>query len=184
MPPTSETSADDEPRGRGWLVARVTVVVIVLALIGFWAWIFAGGPAKQNPDRLQDRAYVARLERRCQQLRAEIGELPKAEDTPDHVARAAVIVRANESIARFIDDVAAAAPTTGDAGASMRGWLTDWRTYLRDRQRYAAKLRTDRGARLQLDETAAGSGDGVDQAIEVFAQVNSIEECATPGDVS
>jgi hypothetical protein len=179
-PPPEPASAPDE--GRRWTVGKVATVVVVLAMVGFWAWIFAGGPAKENPDRIADRAYVARLEDRCQALRTEIGKLPPAEDTPDHAERAAVLDQANAAIAAFIDDVAAGAPKTGDAAASLKGWLTDWRTYLRDRETYADRLRTDPKARLQIDETTVGSGDGVDKAIEVFAQVNEIDACATPGD--
>jgi hypothetical protein len=64
----------------------------------------------------------------------------------------------------------------------MEGWLADWRIYLIDREDYAERLATDPEARLLLDESQLG--DPVDKTIEIFAQVNGISDCATPGDLS
>lgn len=182
--PTPEGSSD--PSGSstpssGWTIPRIAAVMAAIAIALFWIWIFSGAPAKQNPDRLQDEAYVARLEARCQQLREEIAQLPPPTETPEAAERAEVIDQANDRVAAFIDAVADDAPTSGDAAASMEGWLADWRTYLADREDFAERLRDDEGARLNL--SASPLGDGVDKTILTFAQVNGIPDCATPGDV-
>ncbi|MCB0960455.1 MAG: hypothetical protein KDB04_13190 [Acidimicrobiales bacterium] len=172
---------DESPLSMSWSVGRIAAVVAMLAIIGFWAWVFSGAPAKQNPDYLDDREYATALEARCQQLRDDIGELPSATELPDRSERADVLDQANALVGDFIDDVAADAPTTGSAAKAMDGWLADWRTYLGDRERYVERLRADEGDRFYVSKSPLG--DTVDETIEVFADVNRIEACATPGDV-
>lgn len=176
------TAAPDEPtRSSAWSVGRIAAIVTVVGMVIFWLWIFSGAPAKDNPDKLQDQAYVARLEKRCTAMKKAVDALPDAQTTPDHVERAAVIVQANQILADFVSDVRADAPTTGDAGKTMRGWLGDWDTYVSNRQDYATALRKDAKARLLLDESKLG--DSVDKTILIFTQVNDLPDCATPGDV-
>lgn len=179
--PPADAASSPDPAPSGWSIPRIAAVMAALAIALFWLWIFSGAPAKENPDRLQDEAYVTRLEQRCQQLRQEIGSLPRPRETPIAADRAAVIEEANARIAEFIDDVAAGAPAEGDAAISMAGWIADWRTYLEDREEYAERLLSDEAARLNL--SASPLGDGVDKTILIFAQVNGIPDCATPGDV-
>ena len=93
----------------------------------------------------------------------------------------AVIVEANALVAAFVEDLEADAPTEGDDGTSMAGWIGDWRTYVADREDYVVRLREDPEARFLVDET--DFGDSVDKTIEIFADVNGIPDCATPGDV-
>ena len=171
----------EAPLAMTWTTGRVAAVVAILAIALFWAWVFSGAPAKQNPDYLDDRTYAAALEARCTELRTDIGELPRASETPERLDRAEVIDQANAMIGEFIDDVSAAAPTTGEAGTAMEGWLADWRTYLADREDYVDRLRNDEGDRFYVDESPLG--DTVDRTIEVFADINRIPDCATPGDV-
>ncbi len=175
----ADGAADAQPLS--WTVNRVIVVVVVLVMVGFWAWIFAGGPKKLNPDRLQDRAFVERTERRCQTLRTDLAALPNAADITSADERADVLDDANVLVTDMVDAIEADAPTTGDAGKSVAGWIEDWRTYLANREDYADRLRQDPGAQLLLDESPLG--DSVDKPIEVFADVNDMPDCATPGDV-
>ena len=171
----------DQPLGQSWTVARVAMVLAFLAMALFWIVIWSGVLAKENPDYLDDRAYVDELEARCQQLRADLDQLPTPTETPDVDARLAVIVDANALVAEFVDDIAADAPTEGDDATSMAGWIADWRTYVADREDYVERLAEDPEARFLVEET--DFGDSVDQTIEVFADVNGIPDCATPGDV-
>lgn len=164
-----------------WSVGRVAAVVAGLAIVVFWAWVFSGAPKKDNPDLLSDRTYAAQLEERCQQLRDELDDLPSAIGLDDVGQRVAVLDDANVVVGRFIDDVAAAPPSDQADANAIEGWLGDWRTYLANREDYAERLLDDEGARLLLDESPLG--DPVDKTIEVFADVNAIPACATPGDV-
>ena len=172
----------DEPLAMTWSPGRVAAVIVVLALVVFWAWIFAGGPRKANPDYLDDREFAAAAERRCTALRDDLTELPPAEDARTAADRAVVLARANVLLGDMIDDIEAIAPRSGDDATRASGWLADYRTYLSDREAYATALERDPNAQLVLTENARLS-DGVDKTIQIFTQVNDIPDCDTPGDV-
>jgi len=179
--PNAPTPEVDEPMAMRWSIGRIAAVVVVLAMVLFWIWIWSGAPAKRNPDWLADRAYASTLERRCEQLRDDLAELPPPVETPQANARADVLEQANALVADFVRDLEAGAPTTGDAATVMGGWIADWKAYLANREDYVERLRADAGARFLVDESEFG--DSVDKTIAIFAQVNEIEACETPGDV-
>ena len=182
MTDTQPASASDEtPYKKGFTWGRGAAIVAIVTMIMFWTWIFSGAPAKQNPDRLDDPVYVAKLEKQCKALRDGIAELPNAADMSTQAQRADVLDDANELVAGFIDRLEAGAPATGDASVSVKGWIADWKTYLADREDYANRLRTQPNAQLLLDRSTLG--DSVDKTIEIFSQVNQIPSCDTPGDV-
>lgn len=179
--PTVETREADEPLAMTWSAGRIVGVIAVLAMALFWIWIFAGGPKKTNPDRLDDRAFVTRTAQRCDDLRADLADLPNAADIDRAATRADVLDRATDRVEAFVVATRADAPKTGDDATSVRGWLKDWDTYIANRRDFAQRLRKDPGARFLLDENPGG--DPIDKPIEVFAQVNDMRQCATPGDV-
>jgi hypothetical protein len=85
-------------------------------------------------------------------------------------------------VAAMVDDISEGAPTTGDDGKSLKLWFADWRTYVQDREAFADALRTDPDAKFLVSENAE-LHDSVDKTIEIFADVNDMPDCATPGDV-
>lgn len=183
MPAPIEVTAASSPRRKARsLVGRVMAVTLILATVVFWVWIFSGAPKRSNPDRLTDRTYVERSLKRCLELRRDLDELPDARTATGAAERATVLDRANVLVSAMVDELEADAPTKGDDGRRLRGWIDDWRTYVKDRDEYADALRSDPGARMTVSENAALS-DGVDKTIEVFADVNDMPDCATPGDV-
>lgn len=171
----------DEPLAMRWTVGRVLAVGTMLAIAVFWAAVFAGLPKRDNPDRLDDRAFVDRTEARCDALLDDLGLLPNASVIDDADARADVLDEANDLVEAMVDAIEADAPTAGDDAISVRGWIADWRAYVANRRDYADRLRQDPEARLLLD--ASLGGDSVDKPIEIFADVNDMPTCATPGDV-
>lgn len=179
--PTVERPEVEEPLSMRWSAGRVATVVAFLIMVGFWAWIFAGGPKQTNPDRLADRAFVTRTQARCVQLRTDLKTLPNGSFVKDPVERALVLDQATDMVTGMVDAIEADAPRTGDDAKRMRGWIADWRTYIGNRRDYAKRLRSDPTARLLLDQNKGG--DPIDTGIEIFAEVNDMRECATPGDV-
>jgi hypothetical protein len=175
--------------GRTWTVGRVAAVVIVLATVAFWAWIFAGGPKKLNADHLHDAALVRRTEQRCLDLGTTLAELPNAKDAKTASQRADTLERATDEVQAMVDAIAADAPKTGPDAKPMAGWLADWKVYIGDRRAYARALRTHPKAPFTLSRsTIAVSGGAqpppVDEAIQVFAsEANDMPACKTPGDV-
>ncbi len=172
----------DVPMGVPSRLGRVIAVVVALAIILFWIWIFTGGPKKVNADRLDDRAYVERTHERCRDLRADLAELPGAGDFTSATQRADVLDEANVLVEQMVDDIEADAPASGGDAEVLEGWFGDWRRYLRDREDYAARLRQDPDAKFLVTENP-DLKDSVDKTIEVFADVNDMPDCATPGDV-
>ena len=151
-------------------------------MVLFWIWILTGGPRRANPDRLDDRAFAASSEERCQQLLEDLDDLPSAATIEGATDRATVLDRATDLVEAMIDDLESGAPRSGDDDLRLTGWFSDWRTYIGDRRAYAEALRADSGARFQVTENAE-LRDGVDKTIEIFADVNDMPSCATPGDV-
>ena len=173
----------DEPLAMRWSVGRVLALVVSVSLVVFWIWIFSGAPARPNPDRLDDRAYVARAQARCEQLLDDLAELPGPGEFGTADNRADVLLQANALVTDMVDDLEADAPKTGDDAVRTKGWIADWRTYLAERADYAARLREDPDAKL-LITVNADLQDPVDKTIQIFADdVNEMPACATPGDV-
>lgn len=156
-------------------------VVIVLALVVFWIWIFSGAPSRNNPDRLDDRSFVTATAQRCKATAKAIDALPPARSAPSAQARAQVIDQATVILSRMVDRIESDAPTGGDDATRMKGWVRDWRTYLANRQDYAQRLHRNPGARFLLDVNKGH--DSVDTAITNFADINDMPACDAPGDV-
>lgn len=180
--PLEEAADPAEPQyTKGFTWWRGIAIVAVVTMILYWTWIFSGAPAKNNPDRLQDRTYVADIRKLCKAMNEDIARLPNAADLETQTQRADVLDDANDIVAGFVDKLEAGAPRTGDASVSVNGWIEDWKKYLANREDYAGRLRTEQNAQLLLDRSELG--DSVDKTIQIFTQVNAIPECDTPGDV-
>jgi hypothetical protein len=175
------TSAAPRPAQR-WV--RPVLVVVVAAMVAMWGYVLylAVGPGRPVPaDRVEDPAFAPAAEQRCAAALAEVGALPRANETPDPVERADVLDRANAVFARMLDDLERLRPA-GDDGRIVGLWLDDWRTYLGDRQAYAARLRVDPDARLLVTADARAGGRHITLLIDDFAVDNRIPACATPLD--
>lgn len=170
----------DEKPVRPWGAGRILAVLVAIGLALFWIWIFAGGPKKQNPDYLNDRAWATRAEQACSSAQSAIAALPGAETTPDHVQRARVVDQGSDRIEAMIDRLDKAPPSNSTDMKLVDQWTDDYRSYLASRRDYAARLRTDRTARLLLDEKFR---QPIDDVIATFAEVNNIPACKPPGDV-
>jgi ABC-type transporter Mla subunit MlaD len=164
-----------------WRVGRILAVAVALGLVLFWLWIFAGGPKKQNPDYLADRAWVQRAQDTCRATVDRIDALPPASESTDNVARAQVVDRANDELETMLDQLAARRPTGDGDEEVVQPWLADWRTYLGNRRDYADRLANDPGAQLLVDEKFH---DSIETVIGTFAEVNDMPACAPPGDVA
>lgn len=175
-------SPPEQPSGMRSVVGRAAAVTLIVATVVFWVWIFSGAPKRSNPDRLDDRAFVERTHDRCQELRRDLDRLPDARTAEDATARSEVLQEANALVEAMLDEIEADAPVVGDDGRRLRGWFDDWRVYLADREAYEDALRRDPSARMIVSENPV-LGDGVDKTVEVFADVNDMPDCATPGDV-
>jgi hypothetical protein len=166
---------------------RVLLTAIAVALVAMWGYVLflAIGPGRQPPiDRLDDPAFAEAGEARCAEAVAEVAELPEANTAGSAAERAEVVTVANAVFADMLDDMdgmADLAPA-GDQRRRATEWLADWRTYLGDREAFAAALRADPDARLLVSEKP-GEGRQITGWIDEFAKANRMPSCVTPTDV-
>ena len=163
-----------------WGLGRFLTVAVVLVLVVFWIWVFTGGPEKKNPDYLKDRDWAKAAEATCAATQEQIKALPGAETSPDNVARAKVVDQANDLIEAMLDHLRLPPPDNAGDARLVKVWLVDYHDYLTSRREYAAKLATDRQARLLLNEKFS---QPIDDVITTFADVNHLQDCEAPGDV-
>ena len=164
-------------RRLGLTIGISAIVLFAVFWIGATIWFFGN----DNPDRLDDREWVAEAEARCAETRDELDRLPQAREAANMVDRAEQIEASTAVLAEMTADLAASAPGGGD-GELVALWLESWRVYLGDRQAHADALRAgeDRQFRVTVDPDR---GDGVDALLDAFAGRNRMPSCGDPLDI-
>lgn len=162
-------------RRLGLSIGIAVVVLFAVFWIGATIWFFGD----ENPDRLQDREWVADAEVRCAEARDDLDRLPAARDAVDLADRADQIEASTAVLADMTADLAASTPG-GDDGDLLELWLGSWETYLDDRLAHAEALRggEDRQFRVSVER-----GEGVDALLDAFADRNRMPSCGDPLDI-
>jgi hypothetical protein len=163
--------------------ARLAIGTGVAAFVAigiFWVLVFTGAISQKNPDRLSDRAWVARTEQRCKPVRDGIDNLPNAGNAKTADQRAATLDEGTGRLDRLVTDMAGDLPGPADEQRVVKLWLDDWHVYLNDRRTYAAALRSHADAQPLF---TARHGESVKDAITNFADVNDMGGCEPPTDM-
>lgn len=162
-------------RRLGLTIGIAVLVLFAVFWIGATIWFFGD----ENPDRLEDREWVADAEARCAEARDELDRLPQARNAVDMADRADQIEASTAVLAEMTDDLAESAPE-GDDGELVGLWLESWEVYLGDRLAHADALRAgeDRQFRVSVDR-----GEGVDALLDAFADRNRMPSCGDPLDI-
>ena len=151
-----------------------------------WGYVLylAFGPGRQPPiDRLDDPAFAEAAEERCAAALEQVDRRRSPAPRTPRPSGRPCWTEADGTYAAMLDDLdglQALAPA-GDQRRRATEWLSDWRTYLGDREAYADALRTDPGARLLVSEKP-GEGQQITGWIDEFAKANRMESCVTPTD--
>lgn len=185
MPPAR---TDDRPPGadapsgpdRVFTPARVLGVSVMLAIALFWLWIFSGAARSQNPDHLDDRAWVERAEATCAATMATIDERHADAGRQSQDERADAIDASSADLRAMLATLADPLPAGAADREVVEPWLADWESLLGDRDRYAAAVRVNPDARFLTTEKF---NDPLDTVIETFAKVNEMPACGPAGDV-
>ena len=173
-----ETAPEGPPRTRFGLWFAIVVVVGTVAM-----WVYLFFLADPNvPDQLEDDAFVEQAEAVCAATIDRIDALPAAQDAETPEDRGATVSEANELLAQMVQDLRAIAPANEHDAPLVEAWLADWDTFLGDRAAYAEDLLAgDEDAELLV--TARGNAGGqITVTLDHFANINNIEDCATPMD--
>lgn len=162
-------------RRLGLTIGIAVLVLFAVFWIGATIWFFGD----ENPDRLEDREWVADAEARCADARDALDRLPQARDAVDMDERASQIEASTAVLAEMTADLAASAPGGGD-GELVGLWLGSWETYFGDRLAHAEALRAgeDRQFRVSVER-----GEGVDALLDAFANRNRMPSCGDPLDI-
>lgn len=164
--------------------ARLTRPILggaVALMVGMWIYVLylAIGPGRQPPpDRLDDPAFATGAQSVCDAANDQVRELPTASQARTAAERSVVLTRANAIYAEMVEALRGLTPP-GEDGDVVTAWLTDWRTYLTDREDFAARLLEDENARLLVTPK---KGEQVTDFIDLFATDNRMTACGTPAD--
>lgn len=173
---------DEGPnKGRRTLII-VTVAVAAVAIT--WLYIIFGYKPKLMIDELADPTFPRQAEQVCAAAKDQLAELPFASQARNATERAEWVDQSNRILSGMIDDLEPIVPREPrNVREGVEEWLTDWRTYIADRESYVQRLRKDPRARF-LETAKGGPSKGITRAITAFAQVNRMESCSTPADLS
>ena len=79
----------------------------------------------------------------------------------------------------MIEQLRTFAPTADRDGKMTQEWLSDWSTYIGDREDYASRLSTDSSARF-YEFMKSSATEQISKPIDRFAYVNNMDDCNTP----
>ena len=162
--------------------AKVQVGLVGLSVAG-WAGVLGyelvaepGDP----PAFLDDRSFPTAAEPLCAAAMAEVETFGSAAAVDTIEERAELVERQDEVFTAMLADLRQLPRPEGEQGEWVTEWLDDWDTHVRDREAWAATLRT--GEDPPFEETAKGN-NRVSEAVDEFARANEMPSCATFNDV-
>lgn len=176
----------DRPGGNPpWLPKNRTgatvALVALLVMGGFWIWAFSPLAPSGHPDVLHDVVFTHEAEDVCARWVTEADRLPTAAEATGPEDRATQLTASTRLFAAMVNELRdRAAEVVGSDRELVDAWLVDWQTYLDNRRDYAVTLA---GGSDPPFTVTARDGEGVDSYIDIFAEINSMPSCATPGDV-
>ncbi len=180
-PDLSDLGAESTTPRRRFSPARIAVIAICAFILGMWIIVYVWSAVQPTPDKLSSPAFPQQAERICKATADELAALPKAQQSPNNVARADVVDQTNRDLRTMLARLAAIAPS-GKDGRMVSEWLNDFRVYLGNREDYARRLRTDPGARFYEDQKLAG--EQISIPIGNLATANHMDDCIAPEDLS
>ena len=184
------TRSDEEtPDRRRWTVGRMAATLVLVSSFGFWIWAFSPWAPRDNPDRLDDRAFVDAAEQRCVAADDLIAAMPSAREAESAIDRADQVeagTRHVEAMVADLRDLASMVDSVAERDILFK-WFIDWDQYIDDRWAHVERLRTadentsDRDLAFVL--SAVVGGGIYTQRLDGFARVNDMDACLIPGDV-
>lgn len=173
----------NQPDERFWTIGRALATLALVVMAGAWVWGFSPLAPRGHPDRMEDRTFSEAAQTVCGAVRDELDLLPRAFEAENPPERGAFIDEASgllRTMVADLDDIAPPVVAGHTDTENVQKWLADWRTYIGDRDTYAAVLRT--GDDPPFTVTAV-DGAQVTERIDGFADANDMENCQVPGDV-
>lgn len=161
-------------------LTKAALTVTLIASFGVWGYAYSGQADRTFPDTLDDAGYAAEIESVCDSEMQRFDALPNAEVADDNVERAEQITDRNQVLIEMIDNIAMVEATTERDGRLTAEWMSDWRTYVAERQDYADRFAQDPTAVAYF---SAVGGERIEKRISRLATTNLMFSCETPSDV-
>ncbi len=164
-------------------VKRTGLSLVVVAMLAMWIYALVFSP-RESINKIGDGAWADRAELLCINAKEEIYELAdyRLITSDSDLAERASLVRQATSILRvMVSRIANEEPTDDKGQAIVPLWLADYRTYLSDRDDYAALL--EKGTNAPFAETQV-DGLPLSEKITTFANDNRMPACSPPRDLS
>jgi hypothetical protein len=179
-------AAGEAPRRRRFTIGRVGAAVVILGILGMWAYVlglrWTGERDIDRWDVVDDAAWVEAATAACAPTAAELEGTDEPEGTS--AERADAIDAVTDLLVIRFDALEALPPTTSadaDDAVAISGWLADWETHIAERREYADDLRAGRdGVFLGA---ATEDGESITERMDAFADRNTLPGCATVHDL-
>jgi len=180
--PSLDESEEIQPLSFRRRTARILALLAVLLIVGLWGWALFFPPSTTAPGTLKDQTFPTAANPICTDAAAAMATLPPAFETTDPIERANVVAQSDVILTTMLNRLDAIAPPPGqDKDAlNISEWLSDWRTFVGDRETYAAALRNNPTARFYVTEKARRQ---ISAPIDFFATFNNMQNCVTPDDI-
>lgn len=186
---TAFDAPHDELEGPYWNGSRIGLMVVVIAMIAMWGWIYLFAP-RENADRLDNRDYPAQAAPICTAFQNDVDALPFFTSDTTVLEKAAQVDDVTEMTIGLVDELKRLRNELvfedPDDETLIDLWLNDWDAYIADRQAYSAKLydsENDDRADLVFTLTARSDGGQYTRTIEGFGNVNDMSDCHVPRDI-
>ena len=178
------TSIDDQRLDgdeRGNPIARALGLIVFLALIVFWIWVFANRGSVAHPDEFTDDTWLTSAEALCADRQAAIADLPNPTTVDGAIERGQLVALGTIELEAMIAGLHDLGPPDDAKGAeTVPQWLSDYELYLQDRRDWTDILLTGDDPPFLI----SGNADGVrvTDLLSTYAEVNNMPSCAPSGD--
>lgn len=181
--PVSDRDHLEEPEpDKVWTAGRITVSLIMVLVVIFWAWALGPFGPRSNPDTLDDTTYSPAAISICNAAIAQMNQLEPAAEAENPDDRADTLVEANAILATMVDELTVLVDPAGTEhdDVILTKWLSDWNIYLGDRTDHVDRLRNEGDVPFQVSRVERTSVSG---RVDWFANVNQMQECGVPLDL-
>lgn len=185
---TAYDAPHDEIGERRWGPTQIALGVVVALIVAMWVWIYVWAP-RDNPDRLETRAFAQEAETICAPFVADFEALPRANTETTITERTEAVAEGTRLTAAMVEALRASAASVTDENDRklLDLWFADWDAYVDDREAYVARLEAappgaDRSD-FAFTLTERSSGGIYTVTIDGFAAVNDMGSCAVPRDI-
>lgn len=162
---------------------RSGLTLVIVAMLAMWIYAFFFS-SRESINKIGDEAWAAHAAKVCLDAKEQLLGLANydlIQDESDLAERAQIVRQANVILRQMIQDIESRPPSDEKGQAIVPLWLSDYATYLDDREGYVRLL--EDGTNSPFAETQV-DGIPLSEKIATFATANRMPACSPPRDLS